>query len=83
MEGEDGSLVGSLAGRKPLAPQDSSPHLRGSGFRWSGGSAGTYVVRAGHAMVMVVYDVGDEHRAQLLFMRERSGYRLDASQNPT
>ena len=64
MEGEGGSLVGSLAGRKPLAPQDSSPHLRGSGFRWSGGSAGTYVVRAGHAVGLVVYDVGDEHRAQ-------------------
>ena len=59
MEGEDGSLVGSLAWDKPLAPQDSSPHLRGSGFRWSGGSAGTYVVRAGHAVGLVVYDVGD------------------------
>ena len=59
MEGEDGSLVGSLAGRKPLAPQDSSPHLRGSGFRRSGDPAGTYVVRAGHAVGLVVYDVGD------------------------
>ena len=41
MEVEYGSLVGSLAGDKPLGPQDSYAHLRGSAFHWSGGSSGT------------------------------------------
>ena len=50
-----------LGWTQALALQDSSPHLRGSGFRWSGGSAGTYVVRAGHAVGLVVYDVGRVH----------------------
>ena len=56
MEGEGGSLVGSLAGDKPRPYRIPLP------TSLVPASAGTCVVRAGHAVGLVVYDVGDLHR---------------------